>query len=693
MRIKAIWVYSLVVAFGFSLFACSDEKSNQITVPIEDEPSGPGTDPEDPFLDPDPGDPYDPSDPIVEPEAGWEAVLLPGVATDIELANKGTTKLSVNLISISGDHVGEGIVGQTIQWGLETGEQSVQLASNKSTTKEGGQATLAIRGLGVPGNATVVAASKIAPKQVRFQVAVQDLPTGSLEFRTMYNGNASPVNYVIKLYDGSEVSCARMDLKHEAVMNWRTETEAEPILEPVDSNYAKFSDLSVEMKYAAVAYGFSEKGAPVAVGCLDSGIDVYANQTTSGTIYMDTIDLNPVTTYHVRSYFDLGDVVSELGSVGKFINMIGNFADDPAGMVYKYLFKYLKESIGLVATAVEWALNKFNLSTKLTNLLNGMIGDDATMAKIGLFACQFRDIVRLMEFMGEIQIEKTGQIELRGTDAYDGFAVYWRIGCSGSNDSNCGRIPITSKELGLNSAINFLEGTWEGSLSNGYDKVSIENHELKLYYGKILIHLLNEVVIPRISNNQAHDFNSLFGYWIKADSIAQWISQNFKWSGVFGTGWGAFSFTFEEARGFVDSVMGIMSGVFGFATAELELKSAGSEIILSGTGYLEDTNADNVVDIIRDGKWAGSMQITTKTNVEDDDGHLTQTSISTTTAVKGIWSGYNLKNVSDSDSRMYCTYDKLPTDSNDQVCSYPKINTSELVSSNMCQKYYATAGL
>lgn len=692
MRMKTLWIYSLVAAFGLSALACSDDKGEQVTVPGEEpgEPSEP-KDPDDPFFDPDdPGDPYDPQEPVVEPDDGWEAVLLPAMATDIELANKGTTKLAVSLISIKGDDAGEGLVGQKIQWGIETGKESLQLSSSNSTTKEEGQATISIRGTGISGNATVVAASKIAPKQVRFNVAVQEIPTGSLELSTMYNGHALPVNYVIKLYDGSEVSCARMDLKHDAVMNWRTETEAEPLLDPVDSNYAKFSDLSTEMSYAAVAYGFAENGAPVAVGCLDSGIDIFANQTTSGTIYLDTIDLNPVTTYHVRSYFDLGDVVSELGSVGKFINMIGNFANDPAGMVYEYLFKYIKESVGLAASAVKWLLDTFGLSAKLTGYLNGLIGDNATMAKIGLFACQFRDIVRLMEFMGEIEMEKTGQIELRGKDAYDGFAVYWRIGCGNSDDPNCGRIPITSKQLGLDETINFLEGTWEGSLANGYDKISIENHELKLYYGKILVYLFNNVLIPRITNYNANSFESLLAYWIKADSIAKWISDNLKWGGIFGVG--AFSFSFEETKGFVNSVMSILSGVFGFGTAYLELQSAGSEITLSGTGFLEDTNADNFVDIIRDGKWSGSMVIQTKTQVDNGNGGTTQTSVSTTTAVKGIWSGYNLRNVIDSEG-MYCTYEKLPTDSSDQVCSYPKINTKELVSSNMCQKYYDTAGL
>ncbi len=262
MRMKTLWSFSLAVALGLSVMACSDDTGDR----------------------------------VLYPDGEVTVALLPTMATDVEFAKNSTTNLSVSLIYANGEDAGKGLVGKEIKWGLENGEQSLQLSSAKSTTVDDGMATISITGTDVSGNAIVVASSEIALKPVRFNVAVQDVPTGSLELSAVYHGSANPVNYVIKLYNGDEVSCARTDLINGGVTNWHTEAEAEPILDPVNSKDAKFSNLSTEMRYAAVAYGFAENGAPVAAGCLDSGIDVLANKTTSGTIYLDTIDLNPVTT-------------------------------------------------------------------------------------------------------------------------------------------------------------------------------------------------------------------------------------------------------------------------------------------------------------------------------------------------------------------------------------------------------------
>ena len=629
---------------------------------------------------------------IVYLNAEETVVLLPFMATDIELAKNSTTNLSVSLIYANGDNAGHGLVDQEIQWGIESGDKSVQLSSDKSMTVEDGLATISITGTDVLGKAVVVASSEIAPTPVRFSVAVQDVPTGSLELTTAYHGHAEPVNYVIKLYDGADVSCARNDLVNGVVMNWHTEAEAEPILEPVNSKDAKFSNLSTEMRYAAVAYGFAANGAPVAVGCLDSGIDILANQTTAGTIQLNTIDLNPGKTYHVRSYFDFGDLGAELGGIGKFINMLDNFNQDPAGMFLDRIFGYFTQNAGLTAMAVKWLTDTFKLSSELTKVLNELIGNEKTTSKIALFICQFHDIVRLMEFMGTIDVEKSGQIELQGKEVYDGFAFHWRIGCAGGADLNCGRIPVTSKMLGLDESADFMEGTWEGSLANGYDKFSIDNHALKLKYGELLAYLFNNELIPRVTGNQATGIESLFAYWFKLDSIAQWISDHLKWGGSGALGDGKFSFTFDEAQNIVNSIISAMLEEFGFGAAYLELEKATSEITLNGSGYFEDTNGDNVVDIIRDGRWSGSMVMTTESKSDNGTGSSKQVTISTTTAVTGFWSGYNLKNVVH-DGNMYCTFEKSETDSFDQVCAYPQIDMKDLATSNTCKKWYDEAGL
>ncbi len=391
----------------------------------------------------------------------------------------------------------------------------------------------------------------------------------------------------------------------------------------------------------------------------------------------------------MRSYFDFGDLGSELGGVGRFINMLDNFSQDSVGMLVDRMVEYFTNKAGLAANAVNWLNETFKLSTELKNFLNGLFDNNETRARIALFVCQFRDIVRLMEFMGQIDVERSGQFELHGKDVYDGFAFHWRVGCGNSTDPTCGRFPITAKMMGLGDSANFMDGTWEGSLANGYDKLSIDNHALNLRYGEVLAYLFNNELIPKVTENKATSIESLLAYWLKVDSVAQWISDNMKWSGLQGTG--KFSYTPTEAKEVFNAIISAMLEDFGVEAAYLELESASSEITLNGSGYFEDTNGDNMVDIIRDGKWSGSMVMTTKSKSDSGNGVSKQVTISTTTAVKGLWSGYNMKNVVNDDV-MYCTYEKSSSDSFDQLCAYPKIELKDLTSSNTCQNWFDSAG-
>ena len=112
-----------------------------------------------------------------------------------------------------------------------------------------------------------------------------------------------------------------------------------------------------------------------------------------------------------------------------------------------------------------------------------------------------------------------------------------------------------------------------------------------------------------------------------------------------------------------------------------ELQKANSNVEISGTALVIDTNADNVVDDIHSGRWSGSMTI----NTSDDAGNP----VTTTTAVRGIWSAYNAENVKtgEGEDEIYCSTPKSGKDSADQVCGYPTIDINSLVSSNMCKKY------
>ncbi len=603
----------------------------------------------------------------VPKDEGWEVVLVPAMVTDVEIANKGLANLRVQLVSIVDDEtLSEGVADQSVEWGIENDSTLVSVRPSQTFTDENGIANVSVVAGAVEGNATVIASNERAPKPVKFNIAVGPIPTGNMRVIASYSGYAPVRNYSIRLYDKKEVDCSLFDATHLPT--------AEPLM-TVDSPYATFQNLSIEGNYSAVAYGYAENGAMVALGCTITGTKIIEDQTSEVYVPMKTIDLDPTTTYHVRSYFDFGDIVSSLGSVGKMISMITNFAANPGGTLFDILWNDIIVTAidQALPSAISWGLTKIielsGLDDTVANWLNGYIKENSTACKIGLFGCQLRNIVRTMELTGDLSIEKLGDLELKGTNAYSGLSVYWRIGCENSPDPNCGRYHYSMDSLNLGTQVNVLEGSWNGSLSNGYDRIAIESHDLAMYYGRLVTFLINNVLLPRIANG-ATNFNDAIANWINCSSMAKWLDENiyidvylWKWEGI----------SYATGLSWCKSLSSTLGSVLNFASSMATLQKLNSNVSISGSGLMKDTSLDNVVDIIDNGRWNGSMTLTTK----NDDGSTTTTS----TAVMGIWSAYNKKNDG------YCTYEKTASDSDDQLCAFPPIDTSALVTGGLCDEY------
>lgn len=611
----------------------------------------------------------------VPKDEGWEVVLVPAMVTDVEIANKGLANLRVQLVSIVDDEtLSEGVADQSVEWGIENDSTLVSVRPSQTFTDENGIANVSVVAGAVEGNATVIASNERAPKPVKFNIAVGPIPTGNMRVIASYSGYAPVRNYSIRLYDKKEVDCSLFDATHLPT--------AEPLM-TVDSPYATFQNLSIEGNYSAVAYGYAENGAMVALGCTITGTKIIEDQTSEVYISMKTIDLDPTTTYHVRSYFDFGDIVSSLGSVGKMITMITNFAANPGASLYDILWNDIivtaLETVipswvtGGLTKVLEWT----GLDSKVAGYLNDLVTSSATGCKIGLFGCQLRNIVRTMELTGDLSIEKLGDLELKGTNAYSGLSVYWRIGCENNPDPNCGRLHYSMDSLNLGTQVNVLEGSWNGSLSNGYDRIAIESHDLAMYYGRLVTFLINNILLPRIANG-ANNFNDAIANWINCSSMATWLSNNLKltvpsWVPIWGGDsiWDGISYS--TGLSWCKSLSSTLGSVLNFASSMATLQKLNSNVSISGSGLMKDTSLDNVVDIIDNGRWNGSMTLTTK----NDDGSTTTTS----TAVMGIWSAYNKKNDG------YCTYEKTASDSDDQLCAFPPIDTSALVTGGLCDEY------
>ncbi len=679
MKLNHIFRYVIPFVAAFSLIACEDDSISGSTIPsypIEpiqepgtQEPGTqePGTQ-EPGTQEPGTQEPGTQEPGTQEPgtqEPGTQepqnaAILLAASATDIEIPYKGFTKAQVLLVGIAGEHAGEGIVGEDIEWSIESGDDIVTMMASTSSTADGGIANMTIHSLGEVGEAVIVAESELAPNPIRFNVTVLPKPTGSMRVTADYNGPANIENYSIALYDGKEVQCAMIDLKDGV--------DAEPILPKVDEKTTLFENLDIEQRYSLIAYGYADSGAMVAAGCLDSGLNITQDNTLNVTIKLDTIALDPVATYHVRSYFDLGDVVGALGSVGKIITYINGFVDNPAAKAYDLLLSAINSVIpSWIGNSADWLLGTLGLKQTFVSWLNNQLLKSTTVCKVGEFSCHITDMVRYIEFTGNFSVQTTGSVSLRGKDTYTGVASYWKQGCPNTNP-NCGRFSFSSDQVGMGADVKFLEGEWEGSLANGYDKLSIESHELELRYGKVVTYLINYVLLPKVADG-ATSIDQAIANWIDTEGLTTWLVDNIQ---IFG--WGIEE---KTARNIANGLASGLSSALNLAEAFTELQEAGSNIYISGTAFIKDTNADNKVDDIISGTWTGSMEIkTTEEGVE----------VRKTTAVRGVWSGYNKENVTIEGVGMYCTSPKT-INADGRLCDFPAIDFDSIKGSGMCTKY------
>ncbi|MCL2326437.1 MAG: Ig-like domain-containing protein [Proteobacteria bacterium] len=648
----------LPLALCLALVACSDDASKKNNNNTEDPCE----------LDDSCEDkPIDPNDPLKPPPGGFTMLLVPFMATDVDVNLKGSVVLKVMLVSTEKDTMGNGVADERIKWSISSGSDFANLRAQNSTTDFDGYASITLTAGAASGKVVVAAEHSHAPKRVIFNINVLDLPTGNLTVYANYTGMAPVRHYSIRLHDYDDIPCYNFDPAYPPI--------AEP-LDKIDDSAARFEKLSTEQKYSLIAYGYAENGTVVAAGCLDTGLNILANQTIEAIINLNTIRLNPVTTYHVRSYFDFGDIVNSLGQVGQMINMVTNFADNPGRFIYDQIIGLVKAAVGgLAGAVVDWIMGAVNLDDLIANTIDNVVTSSQTGCQVGLFACQLRSLVRTMELMGDLDIQSAGAITLTGKNSYTGLSVYWRIGCDGT-DPNCGRLPVDTNALGASLAL--LEGSWNGSLSNGYDRISIETHELSLQYGKIAVFLIEKVLLPRIAGG-ATTFPAAIAYWINCNTLGQSISNALSFSLPSWLSWIYGSqiviVNASTATGWCTGAANTIAGVLNFATALGSLQSANSNVSISGSAILNETNGDYVIDHIDNGKWNGSL------TMRAQDGSTSST------AVIGIWSGYNKANNPDG----YCSFPKTSTDSADQKCAYPPIDTNALVTSNMCSKYAACA--
>jgi len=420
-------------------------------------------------------------------------IMIPaGGVTSYELQIGGSVSPGVVVFS---RETGEPLENQTIAWSMvATGMAGdATLSALETVTDATGTASVEVLGRTMPSTYTLTATHAEAGT-IEFDLTVVQLPTGTFQVNVI-NANARQLEvtpFEVYLYSAADVTCRRIDPLNLPPNPLATQTAT------MDGEQLSFEVLS-DADYAFVGVGRGPNGNIVAQACIENQT-VAPEATQVVDLIFQLIPLNPVGSYNVRSLFNFGDALAATGSVGQFIVTIFDGFNNPGQLIYDQVFNLCGQILpSLACEAVRGLGNLSGIATQIQNAINNAVLSTSFGCTIVRAGCDLRDTVRNLEVISTVFISRQGSdFQLFGSTTFTGLAVRW----SGS------RYELSSDEL-LN--LQLLSGDWQGSVV-GYDDILIQSHAVDLNYGNLIVFLIEDLILPALTNGMANHFNDAFAH-------------------------------------------------------------------------------------------------------------------------------------------------------------------------------------
>jgi hypothetical protein len=551
------------------------------------------------------------------PRVGKEFLLVPAGGLNLSAGVARTTSLRVFLYS---RETGEGVKEQSIQYEIE-GQQGTEssLASRNGTTNELGEARVDLRA--GPSVGTVrVKVSHPAADPITFNVVVTPLETGSIEVRSV---NTAPTimplrDVFVRLYDSNDFSCSDF-------YPLMRQPDPQAFYEvPQVSDVVLFEDLlAANTRYTVTAMAKGPRGQLAAGGCAED-IRVAPREITRTEIALQLIPINPVGRYDVTAVWDFTNALEDSGPVGSTIVRVLNVFNNPGRALYTEAINLLRSFIGLGADVLNSFLSLTGLDSRFENMINDAIAGNSILSRLQRAGQDLYEVIAKLKIHSQLTIGKlSSSYEFNGMDNWLGLTVYWRWNCAGNPDPECGAIPLVIDGMSQGADLGILSAQWTGRVV-AFDQMQIDQHALTLRYGRLIIYILNEVILPQLTNGNARSLSQAFAYWIGCDSLAQSVLGQNERCAL------GFCVRADQVAAVCTSAV---STVFGFA--DLLVRNLEFDVGLSvgGSGKLVEEDSDGFVDRIVEGRFQGFM-----TRANGNMGQMVAAPISAT------WEGVRVSN-------------------------------------------------
>ena len=525
----------------------------------------------------------------------YEILFL--VEEPVTVAAEDTRKIQIQVLDYTTASPADGAHIRLALDALDGGDASI--SANSVFTGRDGKAEFQFRANSqAPASYEVTATAVGARAEASIRIDVDPHPRGQLRVELTYGGQQPLTEIKIGVIEARGFQCSQYYPPSPP-----TPIEARTVLS-VNSPPAVF-DLPAGQRYSVWVTAKSRSGSTQtlrlsAAGCADA---VYVENDVSTVVTVDIYDLvlNPAGLYDMVAVFDFTDAIP--GEVGRIIRLITDAFWNPGQFVQDMVVYVIDLYLGqLVGSIVEWALSLFE--DQIRDAINDWVFNSSPdwVQDIFTIGQDITQIVAQLELLADLRIAKlTNDYVVQGEENWIGLALYWRLGCPNEDepgfDPECGRLELSMADIQNTSfPMDLVQGIWTGNI-HAFDQLQISTHRLELNYGRLILFVINEILLPAISNGQYHDLLDAILGFVDCSSVADGIVGDFL--NILGI----------DQADVEDLCVNSITLIVQPITLAVYGLGADSRIRLYGSAVLIDDNNDLIVDRIVDGIWEGRIEL------------------------------------------------------------------------------------
>lgn len=423
-------------------------------------------------------------------------------------------------------------------------------------------------------------------------ISVSDPPVGILKVKLKYDGPVPLKNINVRVMHGYK-TCSDFN----PITPWVQDLDGQKTVTGIDGT-PTFAPLDVAKTY--IIFATAEKmdtGHLAASGCADA-VHVLSDEhgETLVTLNMYVLTLNPAGTYDTTNHFDFTDAIP--GQAGEVINFVVDIFTDPGKIIIDLIKELVSQYVGSWVTDIVFGLFEDALAGVVTDwLLNNSPDFIQDLFVIGQDLIQ---IVKNVELTSQLKLSKlTNDFYFQGIQNWLGINLYWKLGCAKEGepdyDPDCGKNEFSLMDLqNTDIPMDMISGQFTGMIAN-YDRLIIDSHKINLNYGKLVLFVINEMILPAIS-----DYNSLEDLLysiIDCESVAE---------GIIGDVLDAIGIEKEDVEGACTSVVSFIISPVEELILGLTIDS---KLRINGQCRMLDENDDLMVDVLVEGLWWGHIEL------------------------------------------------------------------------------------